>query len=321
MLPQNKWHVNCQDPPDEHGVCDNWWVESSSNDSYALFKLDDMEHNFYGLTKTIFSNGWTTGEDLFRGSDDCHGLLNPISHLFPQKYRVGDGTVNTSFPTVSIGKLFPSVNALTLEAQCFSNLRTCYWNQTNDLYPQNGLELDNVKSPGCYFAWPNLCHNGQGFVVQDSSISYIDVSKLGSSFDAGFQTDTLFQNIRSGAGVANVIQSFSSDQGNEPFFNSSLSIFDNYPVASYNAGNTIRRTESIVAFNALYDILNTPFDALQAQANKMDRKKCKEFPSNGLSPGWGGAGYHVHDQGCNMWPASYLGAGLYFNTELCGPLP
>lgn len=79
---------------------------------------------------------------------------------------------------------------------------------------------------------------------------------------------------------------------------------------------------TIFAFNALYDILSTPSDAFQTQANKTDPKKCEEYPADDKRPAWGGAEYqHVHNQNCNRYPASYLGSGLYFNTELCGPLP
>ncbi len=77
---------------------------------------------------------------------------------------------------------------------------------------------------------------------------------------------------------------------------------------------------TIVAFNTLYDILNTPSDALQAQAKTMDPKQCKEYPADGKRPRWGGAGYHhLHNQNCDRYPASYLGSGLYFNTELREP--
>ena len=71
MLPQNAWHVNCQDEPDEYGICDNWWVDNAANDAFALFKLDDMEHNLYDLMRNILANGWTTGGLLFGSSDRC----------------------------------------------------------------------------------------------------------------------------------------------------------------------------------------------------------------------------------------------------------
>ncbi len=35
--------------------------------------------------------------------------------------------------------------------------------------------------------------------------------------------------------------------------------------------------------------------------------------------GWGGAGYHQSDSECDKYPASYLGPGLWQDTNLCGP--
>ena len=79
--------------------------------------------------------------------------------------------------------------------------------------------------------------------------------------------------------------------------------------------------ETLLGRNSQYDLINTKLRALQAQAKSMDPKKCKEYPVSNELPGWGGAGYLVHDQGCQRCPASYLGPGLYFNPQLCGSLP
>ena len=111
-----------------------------------------------------------------------------------------------------------------------------------------------------------------------------------------------------GAGSAQISTDFTHDNL------SNLSSFSSAP-------NDWTHNHNVLGQNSLYDLVNTPFDALQAQAKNMDPKKCKEFPFDSQLPGWGGAGYRTHDKKCNRYPASYLGAGLYFDLELCGPLP
>ena len=150
MLPQNAWHVNCQDPPDQYGVCDNWWVDSSTNDSYALFKLNDMEHNFFGLMEEIFGNNWTTGYDLFIGA---------AKHCFLHYQNVYD--FSGGFRQVSD---FPTLDPANFQSICFSNIRICQWDQENDLSVHAGVEFGD----SCNFAWPNLCINGQGFSTEAS---------------------------------------------------------------------------------------------------------------------------------------------------------
>ena len=289
MLPQNSWHVNCQDPPDEHGVCDNWWLDNMTNDSYALFKLDDMEHNYYGLMETIFGAGWTTGAELFIGADDCANTA----------LRLDVGRFDLE------GSYFPGIDPTDFESRCYSNLRVCDWNQTNDLNNRDAEEF--YPSAGCAFAWPNFCVPGQGFFSSEAG-DQIESSLL-SPED---QSSIIVENVRSGAHVAFVTQTSKTvvlGEWSQGYSAPSLS-FDRHKLV-FN---------ELYAYNSLYDLINTQFDALQAQAKSMDSKSCKEYPKNGRA-GWGGAGYVVHDQGCNRYPASYLGAGLYFNTELCGPLP
>ncbi|KAL6720968.1 hypothetical protein ACLMJK_000068 [Lecanora helva] len=223
MLPQNAWHVNCQDKPDQYGVCDNWWVDDSTNDAYALFKLDDMEHNYYGLMEAVFGNGWTTGEDLFRGADYC-------AHYHPQPEEGGLAPFE-----IQIESTFPWTDPVSLASSCYSNLRVCIWNQTDNLTAQSGSELgDFVGSGGCGFAFPNLCLNGQGFGPPSPNSA---ASGWGPHPDEFLnRSGILSQNVRSGL----------------------------FPV-----GHLVGR-------------------------------------------------YGVQS---DAYPASYLGPGLYFNTELCGPLP
>ncbi|KAI9775207.1 MAG: hypothetical protein M1835_005888 [Candelina submexicana] len=140
MLPQNAWHVNCQDLPNEYGVCDNWWYDVEGGGAYALFNLGDIGKNYYELMNTMFSKGWTSGRELFLGAKECAGTT-PV------------------FPPIL------SINPVSQQAICSSNLRTCMWNQTNDSRSRDGREFAryesfNVTLLGCHYAWPDVC----GFV-------------------------------------------------------------------------------------------------------------------------------------------------------------
>ena len=116
---------------------------SIKNDAYALFKLDDMEKNYNELMNTMFKNGWTTGEDIFVGSDDCFDLWY--------------GNQGQQFPML----LHESDQYIIYF--CFANLRVCDWNQTNDPRMKDGFEFEGSK--GCSFAWPNFCVTDQPFKV------------------------------------------------------------------------------------------------------------------------------------------------------------
>ena len=307
MLPYNKWHVNCQDPPDQFGVCDNWWVDSSTNDSYALFKLDDMEHNFFGLMEKIFANQWTSGEELFIGAQNCMST------------SLGDYLTSTSF-TYASWRLVqsPTVETSNFQGSCFSNIRVCDWDLEHDLHVQDGLELAShyANEDGCLLAWPNLCVDGQGFIINRSSPNLSLLIPQHYPLSSNNTYSLYLNNAYNGAGRAQVYCNL-SDTGSS---SSAWTLLDARTVARGFADFTQDGGVNI-AYNSLYDFVNTPLDTLQAQAKSMDPKKCKEFPSDNKLPGWGGAGYHVHDKNCNRYPASYLGAGLYFKTELCGPLP
>ena len=78
---------------------------------------------------------------------------------------------------------------------------------------------------------------------------------------------------------------------------------------------------SILAFNSLYDVWNNRISALQQQAARADPKQCKSFSPNGPRPGWDGAGYHRIDEGCDIYPASYIGPGLWLDPEFCSEPP
>ncbi|KAI9695804.1 MAG: hypothetical protein M1836_006070 [Candelina mexicana] len=132
MLPQNAWHVNCQDPPNDDGVCDNWWYDAEGGGAYALFNLGDIGKNYYELMNTMFSKGWTSGRELFLGAKECAETS--------QDYA----------PSLAI-------DLVSGKAACSSNLRYCPWNQTNDLRSRDGKEFERLRYSGCFYAWPDAC--------------------------------------------------------------------------------------------------------------------------------------------------------------------
>ena len=349
MLPQNSWHVNCHDDPRENmGICDNWWVDDLRKDSYALFKLDDMEHNFYGLMRTIMGRGWASGEDLFVGSRACSDAVNFYS-CRPDAKKQGKCRDSSA---VMVG--FPQVRPDTLASQCFSNLRVCGWEDYDNSGRYRGddyvagIGREFAENSGCAFAWSNLCIDDSGLGVDADNATKTSSWHLITTTDhydqSLFPNDTeslrryllrnnsymndvrqyYIQNVNRGVGTASVrsqdgviVQAMSSTYGRT---------LDNRGATISLTGRKHKRDTSpplsgeLLAFNSLYDLFNTPADVLRAQATQMDPKKCKEYPKDGKRPGWGGAGYHVHAQQCKRWPASYLGPGLYFDTEFCGPL-
>ena len=283
MLPQNAWHVNCkvEEDAETYGICDNWWIDSQTNDSYSFFKLNNMNENYYRLMNVLFGNGWTTGEELFLGSNDCKtGWDQEIS--------------NVASPTFSI-----AYNT-TATLKCFSNVRVCDWNQTNDISQKDGLEFEG--GGGCAFAWPNFCIDGRGYSDSNSTGGYLDTNL------------TEYSIIVEGSEVnyENYIGFAAAYNGQEGYFEQFGSLV---PGPEFLPG-----VAETLAFNSLYDVVNNRIDALIQQAQSMDSKQCHSLSPNGTRPGWGGAGYHVNDQNCDIYPASYLGPGLYFDTELCGPL-
>ena len=295
MLPQNAWHVNCQEPPDQYGICDNWWVNGITNEAYALFQLDDMEHNFYDLMIAMFQRGWTSGDELFGGAMQCqlHSLYDDGEVRYSEILPVDASTENQV--------KFPAVDPISLTASCFSNLRKCGWNSTNNLTVRDGFGLSFGGS--CTFAWPNLCVDGQGL-----STSAVSPFKTNRTLERSDPYALLAENRNLGVGTAIVKKGPSEDLDSQ----------FTHPVVGF--GNSIDATAGDLASNKLYDLVNTPLEVLKAQAKSMDHKDCKEYPADNKLPGWGGAGYHLHDSGCQRYPASYLGPGLYFNPQLCGPL-
>jgi len=238
ILPQNAWHVNCQDDYNDVGVCNNWWFDSVHGDAYALYKLDSIGENYYDLMNTMFRNKWTSGEELFLGSMYC------------LKHRSYEGSAVIAYEKASSYSKFAlpldietlvdlsliHMDATTLQTTSNANLRTCIWNQTNNPVEKNGLEFVAAHPPlnnlyGCSYAWPDA---------------------------SNYKITARFQVLGTLA----------------------------FTLAGWNSTNLTSVTNC-----------HDNFD----------------------DTGWGGAGYHQPDSECDKYPASYLGPGLWLDTNLCAP--
>ena len=282
ILEMYKGHINCSEGPDPtFNLCDNWWIDVETSDSYSLVKLDDQEMKYNDLLLTIFDNHWTTGEDLFKGADSCtedSGIYLP----FPPLY------FNTPFPRVDVG-------TGSITAHCFSNARICAWNQSDVAPGMFGHEFED--GGGCQFAWPNLCINGSGFSPN-------------SSYPNGSGNTTILPPYQGNA------YAVVDNLGGGPVSSS----FIGYQISSIHVeGSEDFLTDFLLAYNSLYDVVNNNVTALSNQAKETD-KYCKDNPFNTAYielPGWGGAGYHRSGSGCLKMLASYLGLGLHGNREFC----
>ncbi|KAI9825068.1 MAG: hypothetical protein M1832_001387 [Thelocarpon impressellum] len=89
---------------DEFGVCNAWWHDNKTNIAYALNDRKALLHNFNKEMRTIFSEGWTTAEQLFAGAQQCKQSADYLQRG----------------PTVSFDGGRPSF-------ACVSGLEVCTW--------------------------------------------------------------------------------------------------------------------------------------------------------------------------------------------------
>lgn len=98
--------IQC-DSYDEYGVCSAWWYDPDTNAAFALSSLRNLGTNYYDLMETLFSNGWTTGADLFLGAKAC------------ADYQAAHGGAND-----------PALDPVTMVPRCISNVQVCVWDQS-----------------------------------------------------------------------------------------------------------------------------------------------------------------------------------------------
>ncbi|MCJ1230824.1 hypothetical protein MMC12_007498 [Toensbergia leucococca] len=106
--------VNCQNPPDQYGVCDKWFYDGT--DAYQLVQdggVDKKSTDQFSLMETIFSNGWTTGEELFAGAKDC--AVYSLSQNF-----------TASNPVLDQNTLQPQCIS-SIGVQMFESDTSCFW--------------------------------------------------------------------------------------------------------------------------------------------------------------------------------------------------
>ncbi|KAI9716465.1 MAG: hypothetical protein M1812_005360 [Candelaria pacifica] len=247
MNPQNAWHVNCQEPPNEYGVCDNWWYDAKGGGAYALFNLGKIGENYYDLMNTMFSQQWTSGEELFLGARNC-------------SWQIADAYQKKPLVSFDDTKLF--LDPLALKVGCNSNLRFCTWNQTNNPSKRDHLEFEYHQLQGCIYAWPDMCEQLDPNLGSDDS-SYTLAAGIGGP-------STNITNVKDCHKLPDIdLATFGP-------------VIDGY---HYHDNSWVN-------------------------------------PVLGISEafGWGGVGYHrTTGTECYPWPASYLGPGLWLDTEFCEP--
>ena len=288
---QNAGHVNCPDFSGQSGLCGNWWVDSATKDWYALYKLDDIEKDYGDLLESIFTQGWTTPEDLFIGASQRQHQWTSSIYDF----------ITPAYPSIQ-------VNRDSIQTSCFSNIRVCTWNQTNDPSKKDGFEFET--GTGCAFAWPNICFNDlpYNYSKEGQGLSLLSAANSWGAFIAFGGSDLkqyLCSDPNSGTGPS-IVYRFYDD------------VCPGFLAARVLNGE-------LLAFNSLYDMINNEYDALNNQAKQVGSTQCQVYPYGrddaDKRPGWGGAGY-PQDLGseCDKYPASYLGPGIRTNSRFCQKL-
>ncbi|KAL8690950.1 MAG: hypothetical protein Q9218_003726, partial [Villophora microphyllina] len=278
--------------PNIRGTC-TWWIDPKTNDSYALHKLDHQEKNFFDLMNTMFADGWITGEDLFLGAERC--MQATLDKIATNAFVTGPfdsrkDSYRGSFwaPDIEIDSYhsayvpYPLLDINTLETTCFSNLRVCTWNQTNNPALKNGFEFEAAR--GCGFAWPNVCIDGKGFGTTELNEQQ-SYAKFGTSDNLGLWFNgntTAARNavdpgtriyLENQIGPAFILQEHVDIpypyEYEYKYFGSVVS--DPYPY-SLPGGSRV-----LLGFNTQYDVLNNRLGVLQDQA-KNPGKQCRELP-------------------------------------------
>ena len=267
ILPRYADHINCSNGIDEFGVCDNWWIDPRTNDSYALYNLNDIEKSYGGLLTDLIANGWTTGQALFLGSQRCFELVNRFNF-------------NSPFPTLII-------TSNKVDAPWFSNVRVCTWNQSHHTSIQNGQELET--SNGCRYAWSNFCSNDQPYKCDMNAVNLMEkigvevsspchfVPRGSESFDPEFpdeESEPHFVDL----GYASL---YISGDNVHPIANGSASEVSCFTSRQANVLPPWPRNINgycSAAYNGLYDRSNVALPTLQRQAYQASSRTCENWP-------------------------------------------
>ena len=142
--------ISC-DSYDQYSVCSAWWYDPDTNAAYSLSSLTNPEKNWYDLMETIFSSGWTTGSNLFRGAREC------------ADYVAKNG-----------GDRSPALNTDTMAPRCLSNIQVCVWDKDCD------LEDHNCEYTGEY-GWDG-CKQPESYLEESCKDAQVDSVKIPSSY-------------------------------------------------------------------------------------------------------------------------------------------
>ena len=145
---------------DQYGVCSAWWYDPDTNAAFGLSSLRDMKINYYDLMESLFSNGWTTGADLFLGSKACADYM-----------AVYGGTNN------------PTLDPVTMTPRCISNVQVCVWDQSCQMFDKS------CEFTGEY-GW-DLCKPQPGYLEDDCGSSYVQTEIVPAAYLGPLTTITL----------------------------------------------------------------------------------------------------------------------------------
>jgi hypothetical protein len=99
---------------DQYGVCSAWSYDPGTNTAYALANMAHPATNYYDLMQAIFSEGWTTGADLFLGAK-----------------------ARADYVAAGGGSNSPALDPNPLVPRCLSNIQVCVWDKSCELTDQN----------------------------------------------------------------------------------------------------------------------------------------------------------------------------------------
>ena len=99
--------TGCESGYDSNNFCGSFWYDNTTNTTYALDSLQNMNDDFSSIREQIFSN-WTTPESLYRGAAECHDLGGSNGQL--DQFLILGNTINTA---------------------CLSNTQVCTWDLTS----------------------------------------------------------------------------------------------------------------------------------------------------------------------------------------------
>ncbi|CAD6590434.1 MAG: hypothetical protein ASARMPRED_004813 [Alectoria sarmentosa] len=136
---------------DRYGICSDWWYDPDTNAAYSLSSLRNMETNYYDLMENLFSNGWTTGADLFLGAKAC-----------------------ADYVAVYGGANDPTLDPVTLIPRCISNVQVCVWDQSCE-------PLDKDCAFTGEYGW-DLCKPQYGYEADDCGGSGIPTEVVPAAY-------------------------------------------------------------------------------------------------------------------------------------------